>query len=65
MNTAVEMASIQLAERICRGMADCTPTYFAARGLLKGGRKVGGPVISGSSTIRAPWWEPPAINSPC
>jgi len=36
-----EYASIQLAERITRGMADCTPTLSAACGLLRNGKKVG------------------------
>jgi hypothetical protein len=35
-------ACVQLAERISRGMADCTPTLFAACGLLKDVGKVGG-----------------------
>jgi hypothetical protein len=38
----LDYACIQLAERISRGMADCTPTFFAARGLLRDGVKVGG-----------------------
>jgi hypothetical protein len=41
-NDLLEHASIQLAERISRGMADCTPTFFAACGLLRDGGKVGG-----------------------
>jgi hypothetical protein len=35
-------ACIQLAERISLGMADCTPTFSAACGLLRSGVKVGG-----------------------
>jgi hypothetical protein len=38
----LDFACIQLAERITRGMADCTPTLFAASGLLRDGVKVGG-----------------------
>lgn len=42
-NELLEYASIQLAERVTRGMAECTPTLSAACGLLKDGEKVGGP----------------------
>ncbi len=38
----LDYACIQLAERISRGMADCTPTFFSACGLLRDGVKVGG-----------------------
>jgi hypothetical protein len=38
----LEYASIQLAENITRGMAECAPTLSAACGLLKDGEKVGG-----------------------
>ena len=41
-NELLEYACIQLAERISRGMAECTPTFSAACGLLKDGIKVGG-----------------------
>lgn len=40
-NELLEYVSIQLAERITRGMAECTPTFIAACGLLKDGTKVG------------------------
>jgi hypothetical protein len=36
-----EYASIQLAERLTRGMTDCTPTFSAVCGLLKDGEKAG------------------------
>lgn len=38
----LEFASVQVAEHISQGMADCAPTLSAACGLLKGGEKVGG-----------------------
>lgn len=38
----LDSACIQLAERISLGMEDCTPTFFAACGLLRDGVKVGG-----------------------
>lgn len=41
-NELLEYASIQLAERLTRGMADCRPTLSAACGLLTGGERVGG-----------------------
>lgn len=37
----LEYASIQLAEHITRGMAECTPTFVAACSLLDDGAKVG------------------------
>ena len=37
----LEFACIQLADRISRGMSDCTPTLTAACSLLKDGDKVG------------------------
>lgn len=37
----LEYASIQLAERISRGLAECTPTLVAACGLLEDGVRVG------------------------
>jgi hypothetical protein len=37
----LEFACVQLAERISRGMADCTPIFFAACALLRDGAKVG------------------------
>jgi hypothetical protein len=37
----LEYASIQLAERITRGLAECTPTFVAACSLLDNGAKVG------------------------
>ena len=37
----LEYASIQLAERITRGIAECTPTFVAACSLLDDGTKVG------------------------
>jgi hypothetical protein len=37
----LDYACVQLAERISRGMEDCTPTFSAACGLLKDGTKVG------------------------
>jgi hypothetical protein len=40
-NELLDYACIQLAERISRGMADCTPTFSAASGLLRDGVKVG------------------------
>lgn len=41
-NELLEYASIQLAERISRGMAGCTPTFSAVCGWKKDGEKVGG-----------------------
>jgi hypothetical protein len=38
----LEYACIQLAERISHGIAECTPTFSAACGLLKDGTRVGG-----------------------
>jgi hypothetical protein len=38
----LEFASVQVAESITRGMADCAPTLSAACGLLDDGKKVGG-----------------------
>ncbi len=40
-NDLLEYSSIQLAERVSRGMAGCTPTLSAACGLLEDGKKVG------------------------
>jgi hypothetical protein len=37
----LDYACIQLAERISRGMSECTPTFTAACGLLNDGAKVG------------------------
>jgi len=37
----LDYACIQLAERISRGLEDCTPTFSAACGLLEDGTKVG------------------------
>jgi hypothetical protein len=37
----VEYASIQLAELVTRGMADCTPTFIAACSLVDDGTKLG------------------------
>jgi hypothetical protein len=41
-NALLEYACIQLAERISRGIAECTPTFSAACGLLKDGIRGGG-----------------------
>jgi hypothetical protein len=38
----LEYASIQLAENITQGMAECVPTLSAACGLLEDGEKIGG-----------------------
>jgi hypothetical protein len=40
-NELLRWASIQLAELVSRGMADCTPTLSAACGLLKDGKPAG------------------------